>query len=143
MQFHFQQDVVCDEAKKIIDKFTGEEATKKYAIKDPQRLQKCYDKLCVLAAKFRQTGKDAGDEPLNMLKAFLLDNTTGSPTSFQFNQSGIVPAIVNYLTDQSDQIHPSRNLLFFFAYVSCTGLIVQVHVDCVALQKCFLALRFL
>lgn len=103
--------MVCNLAKQIIERFAGEEATKKYGIKEPQKSQKIYDKLCALTAKLRQE-KDTGYEPLNMLKHFLLDSSSGVPTSFQFNQSGIVPALIKYLTDSSDKMQPTRNSLF-------------------------------
>uniref|UniRef100_A0A183BSI5 E3 ubiquitin-protein ligase n=1 Tax=Globodera pallida TaxID=36090 RepID=A0A183BSI5_GLOPA len=106
-----QQALVCNEAKQIVDNFSGEEAIRKYEITELIKYQKGYDKLCMLSTKFEQTGTDAGLEPLKMLKTFLLDsNGIGVPTSFQFNQSGIVPALVKYLTDSTDQLKPTRNI---------------------------------
>ncbi|KAL3109775.1 hypothetical protein niasHT_012992 [Heterodera trifolii] len=106
-----QQNLVCTEAKQIVDNFVGEEAIQKHGITELQKFQETYDKLCALSTKFEQCGSDAGLEPLRMLKTFLLDsNGIGVPTSFQFNQSGIVPALIKYLTDSTEQLKPSRDV---------------------------------
>lgn len=98
------QDQVCKEAKNIIDKYAGENATKKFHIKEPHRAKRVYEKLSLLANKIRSE-KDFGEEPLIELKNLLLEQEI---TSFQFNQSGIPSALVTYLTASSAHVHPQR-----------------------------------
>lgn len=95
---------MCKEAKQIIEKFTGEQAARKFNIKEPQRAKKIYEKLELLAAKIRN-GREASNEALQELKHLMMDQEI---TSFQFNQSGIAEALITYLTDASTLIHPQR-----------------------------------
>lgn len=111
-----QQELVCKEAKQIVEEYTGERA-KRFHVKEPQRAKKLFEKLNNLASKLRSV-KDFGNELLPELKKLLMEQEI---TSFQFNQSGIPAALFTYLTTDPTHAHSQRGSLIKIKFINFSG----------------------
>lgn len=97
------QEYVYNEARQICLKYTGEKAVK-YGVSLSSNV---LNSLSKIAKQLLIQNRDVGCEPLNALNKILIEKEI---SAFQLNHSGIISALNFYLTDDSNNMQPTRKL---------------------------------